>query len=94
MVKSPSRVRQRVLGAPEQRRPAGGAHAHSPLLTWSQRGDREDKGDVGAWRGRGRVLGTGCSRAAGTHPAWWMWTPLLVGLAGADWVSEAAVRMR
>lgn len=29
-----------------------------------------------------------------THPAWWMWMPLLVGLAGADCVREEVVRMR
>lgn len=29
-----------------------------------------------------------------TYPAWWMWMPLLVGLAGADWVSEDVVRTR
>lgn len=29
-----------------------------------------------------------------TYPAWWMWMPLLVGLAGADCVSEDVVRMR
>lgn len=43
------------------------------------------------WRGRGRrgeaVLGTSPDpgrQLPTTHPAWWMWMPLLVGLAGAD----------
>lgn len=29
-----------------------------------------------------------------THPACCMWVPLLVGLAGADWVREDVLRMR
>lgn len=29
-----------------------------------------------------------------THPAWWMCVPLLVGLAGADWVRDPESRIR
>lgn len=81
---SPSRVASGFWGSPKRSRgsgrpcPLSSAHAQRPATRQGARG----------------VLGTGRSRAAGTHPAWWMWTPLLVGLAGADWVSEDAVRMR
>lgn len=81
---SPSRVASGFWGSPKRSRgsgrpcPLSSAHAQRPATRQGGRG----------------VLGTGRSRAAGTHPAWWMWTPLLVGLAGADWVSEDAVRMR
>ena len=47
--------------------------------------------ELAGWRGRGRrgeaVLGTSPDpggQLPTTHPAWWMWMPLLVGLAGAD----------
>lgn len=46
------------------------------------------------WQGAWGCPGDGVLSGGSTHPAWWMWTPLLVGLAGADWVSEDAVRMR
>lgn len=29
-----------------------------------------------------------------TYPTWWMCMPLLVGLAGADWVREDVSRIR
>lgn len=36
----------------------------------------------------------GAGRQGWTYPTWWMCIPLLVGLAGADWVSEEVSRMR
>lgn len=35
-----------------------------------------------------------CVGYIGTHPAWWICVPLLVGLAGADWVRDPESRIR
>lgn len=50
------------------------------------------------WDGAGQGAPTcpteGAGRLDWTYPTWWMCMPLLVGLAGADWVSEEVSRMR
>lgn len=58
-------------------------------------GTRGDSAQGWQW-GRGSAWGPGTrpQEALTTHPACCMWTPLLVGLAGADWVSEDVLRMR
>lgn len=52
-----------------------------------------------AKQGPGREVAPGTTPQRGeglasTYPTWWMCMPLLVGLAGADWVREEVSRIR
>lgn len=55
-----------------------------------------EKGEEGKGLAVMQQLGPHQSGGAcqGTYPTWWMCMPLLVGLAGADWVREDVSRIR